>query len=41
MDEVTLKKGALTVVVKIRETNQKRTSVTQTSRSKKVVFLTR
>ena len=39
--EVTMKKGALTFLVKIRETNQKRTSVKQNSRSKKVVFLTR
>ena len=36
-----MKKGALTVLVKITETIQKRTSVTQTFRSKKVVFLTR
>ena len=35
------RKEALTVLVKIRETNPKRTSVTQTSRSNKVVFLTR
>lgn len=35
-----MKKGALTVLGKIRETNQKRTNVTQTSRSKKIVSLT-